>query len=101
FSPIDSKFEAFRLGDEAGRRSPRAMLALLGADEVAVSRFLVARGTFGDIVSVLRSVLEAASDANLPPTVEAHVAAVDEGRHMAEDWYRKQYPGAIGDPEGA
>jgi len=101
FSPIDSKFEAFRLGDEAGRRSPRAMLALLGADEVAVSRFLVARGTFGDIVSVLRSVLEAASDANLPPTVEGHVAAVDDGRRLAEAWYRERYPGCPGDPEGA
>ncbi len=101
FSPVDRKFRAFTLGDEAGRRSPRAMLALLGADEVAVSRFLVARGTFGDIVSVLRSVLGATSDASLPPTVEARVAAVEDGRRLAEEWYRRQYPGSPDDPEGA
>ncbi|MCX6085998.1 MAG: 1-deoxy-D-xylulose-5-phosphate reductoisomerase [Caldiserica bacterium] len=90
FEPIDAKFEAFAIGREAETRSPRAMLALLGADEVAVSRFLVAQGTFGDIVAALRHVFSETSDEILEPTVRAHVEAVACGRRLAEEWYEKR-----------
>ena len=89
FEPIDAKFEAFSIGREAEMRSSRAMLALLGADEVAVSRFLVAQGTFGDIVAALRYVLSQTTDEVLDPTVRAHVEAVVHGRRLAEEWYEK------------
>ena len=89
FEPIDAKFEAFSIGREAEMRSSRAMLALLGADEVAVSRFLVAQGTFGDIVAALRYVLSQTTDEVLDPTVRAHVEAVAHGRRLAEEWYEK------------
>jgi len=91
FEPIDTKFEAFAIGREAEMRSPRSMLALLGADEVAVSRFLVAQGTFGDIVAALRYVLSETGDEVLNPTVRAHVEAVARGRQLAEQWYEKRY----------
>ena len=91
FEPIDTKFEAFAIGREAEMRSPRSMLALLGADEVAVSRFLVAQGTFGDIVAALRYVLSETGDEVLNPTVRAHVEAVACGRQLAEQWYEKRY----------
>jgi 1-deoxy-D-xylulose-5-phosphate reductoisomerase len=91
FEPIDTKFEAFAIGREAEMRSPRSMLALLGADEVAVSRFLVAQGTFGDIVAALRYVLGETGDEVLSPSVRAHVEAVAHGRQLAEQWYEKRY----------
>jgi 1-deoxy-D-xylulose-5-phosphate reductoisomerase len=91
FEPIDTKFEAFTIGREAEMRSPRSMLALLGADEVAVSRFIVAEGTFGDIVAVLRYVLGETGDEVLSPSVRAHVEAVACGRQLAEQWYERKY----------
>ena len=100
FEPIDAKFEAFAIGREAERRSPRAMLGLLGADEVAVSRFLVAQGTFGDIVAALRYVLSETQDEALDPTVRAHVEAVANGRKLAEQWYEKRYSTQPGNREG-
>ena len=100
FEPIDPKFEAFAIGREAEMRSPRSMLALLGADEVAVSRFLVAQGTFGDIVAALRYVLSETGNEVLLPTVRAHVEAVAFGRHLAEQWYEKKYGTQPGNREG-
>ncbi|MCX6083625.1 MAG: 1-deoxy-D-xylulose-5-phosphate reductoisomerase [Caldiserica bacterium] len=100
FGPIDTKFEAFAIGREAEMRSPRSMLALLGADEVAVSRFLVAQGTFGDIVAALRYVLSETGDEVLDPTVRAHVEAVAHGRQLAEQWYEKRYGTQPGNREG-
>jgi 1-deoxy-D-xylulose-5-phosphate reductoisomerase len=100
FEPIDAKFEAFAVGREAEMRSPRSMLALLGADEVAVSRFLVAQGTFGDIVAALRYVLSETGDEVLDPTVRAHVEAVAYGRQLAEQWYEKRYSTQPGNREG-
>lgn len=100
FEPIDTKFEAFALGREAEMRSPRSMLALLGADEVAVSRFLVAQGTFGDIVAALRYVLSETGDEVLNPTVRAHVEAVAHGRQLAEQWYEKRYGTQPGNQKG-
>jgi 1-deoxy-D-xylulose-5-phosphate reductoisomerase len=100
FEPIDTKFEAFAIGREAEMRSPRSMLALLGADEVAVSRFLVAQGTFGDIVAALRYVLSETGDEVLNPAVRAHVEAVAHGRQLAEQWYEKRYGTQPGNREG-
>ncbi len=91
FQPIDPKFEAFTVGCEAQKRSPRCMLALLGADEVAVSRFLVAQGTFGDIVAVLRYVLEKTETRLLEHTVQSHIEAVACGRQLAEQWFEARY----------
>lgn len=91
FEPIDTKFEAFTIGREAQLRSPRAMLAVLGADEVAVSRFLVAQGTFGDIVAVLRHVLAETGDQPLETSVRARVEAVGHGRQLAQRWYDDKY----------
>lgn len=101
FQPIDPKFEAFAIGCEAQRRSPRSMLALLGADEVAVSRFLVAQGTFGDIVAVLRYVLGETENRLLDHTVRDHLEAVASGRRLAEQWYDQRYGVQPGDREGA
>lgn len=101
FQPIDPKFEAFAIGCEAQRRSPRSMLALLGADEIAVSRFLVAQGTFGDIVAVLRYVLGETETRLLDHTVHDHVEAVAAGRRLAEEWYGQRYGVQPGDREGA
>ena len=100
FEPIDAKFEAFAIGCEAQKRSPRSMLALLGADEVAVSRLLVAQGTFGDIVAALRYVLGETGDEVLDPTVRAHVEAVARGHQLAEQWYEKKYGTQPGNREG-
>ncbi len=100
FEPIDAKFEAFSIGREAEMRSPRLMLALLGADEVAVSRFLVAQGTFGDIVATLRYVLGGTGDEVLAPNVRAHVEAVAFGRQLAEQWYEQKYGTQPGNREG-
>jgi 1-deoxy-D-xylulose-5-phosphate reductoisomerase len=100
FEPIDAKFEAFAIGREAQMRSPRSMLALVGADEVAVSRFLVAQGTFGDIVAALRYVLGETGDEVLDPTVRARVEAVARGRQLAEQWYEKKYGTQPGNREG-
>jgi 1-deoxy-D-xylulose 5-phosphate reductoisomerase len=100
FEPIDAKFEAFSIGREAEMRSPRHMLALLGADEVAVSRFLVAQGTFGDIVATLRYVLGETGDEVLAPNVRAHVEAVAYGRQLAERWYEQRYGTQPGNREG-
>jgi len=100
FEPIDAKFEAFAIGRKAETRSPRAMLALLGADEVAVSRFLVAQGTFGDIVAALRYVFSETSDEILEPTVRAHVEAVACGRRLAEEWYEKRCDTQPGNRKG-
>lgn len=100
FEPIDAKFEAFSIGREAEMRSPRLMLALLGADEVAVSRFLVAQGTFGDIVATLRYVLSETGDEVLAPNVRAHVEAVAYGRQLAEQWYEQRYGTQPGNREG-
>jgi len=100
FEPIDAKFEAFSIGREAEMRSPRLMLALLGADEVAVSRFLVAQGTFGDIVATLRYVLGGTGDEVLAPNVRAHVEAVAFGRQLAEQWYEQRYGTQPGNREG-
>jgi 1-deoxy-D-xylulose-5-phosphate reductoisomerase len=100
FEPIDTKFEAFAIGREAEMRSPRSMLALLGADEVAVSRFLVAQSTFGDIVAALRYVLSETGDEVLNPTVRAHVEAVAHGRQLAEQWYEKRYGTQPGKQKG-
>jgi 1-deoxy-D-xylulose-5-phosphate reductoisomerase len=91
FEPIDPKFEAFAIGCEAQKRSPRSMLALLGADEVAVSRFLVAQSTFGDIVAVLRYVLGETENRVLDHTVRDHIEAVASGRRLAELWFEKRY----------
>jgi 1-deoxy-D-xylulose-5-phosphate reductoisomerase len=91
FQPIDPKFEAFAIGCEAQKRSPRSMLGLLGADEVAVSRFLVAQGTFGDIVAVLRYVLGETENRVLDHTVRDHIEAVASGRRLAELWFEKRY----------
>lgn len=101
FEPIDSKFEAFALGREAQLRSPRAMLALLGADEVAVSRFLIAQGTFGDIVAVLRYVLSETGDEPLDGSVRARVEAVAGGRQLACRWYENKYGTQPDDRKGA
>lgn len=100
FEPIDAKFEAYTIGREAGRRSPRAMLSLLGADEVAVSRFLVAQGTFGDIVAALQSAIHETDDEPLDSTVRAHIEAVAHGRHVGEQWYEKKYGTQPGNREG-
>jgi 1-deoxy-D-xylulose-5-phosphate reductoisomerase len=100
FEPIDAKFEAFSIGREAEMHSPRLMLALLGADEVAVSRFLVAQGTFGDIVATLRYVLGETGDEVLAPNVRAHVEAVAYGRQLAEQWYEQRYGTQPGNREG-
>ncbi len=100
FEPIDAKFEAFSIGREAEMRSPRLMLALLGADEVAVSRFLVAQGTFGDIVATLRYVLGETGDDALAPNVRAHVEVVAGGRRLAEQWYEQRYGTQPGNREG-
>lgn len=101
FEPIDAKFEAFRLGRDAQLRSPRAMLALVGADEVAVSRFLVAQGTFGDIVAVLRTVLAETGDQPLEANVRAHVEAVAHGRQLAQRWFDNTYGMQPDDRKGA
>jgi len=101
FEPIDPKFEAFRLGRDAQLRSPRAMLALVGADEVAVSRFLVAQGTFGDIVAVLRTVLAEIGDQPLEANVRAHVEAVAHGRQLARRWFDNTYGMQPDDRKGA
>jgi 1-deoxy-D-xylulose 5-phosphate reductoisomerase len=76
------------------------MLALLGADEVAVSRFIVAEGTFGDIVAVLRYVLGETGDEVLSPSVRAHVEAVARGRQLAEQWYERKYGTQPGNQKG-
>ncbi|MHB8072008.1 MAG: 1-deoxy-D-xylulose-5-phosphate reductoisomerase [Candidatus Cryosericum sp.] len=100
FQSIDPKFEAFAIGCEAQRRSPRSMLALLGADEIAVSRFLVAQGTFGDIVAVLRHVLGETEDRLLDNTVRDHIEAVALGRRLAEQWFDQRYGVQSGNREG-
>lgn len=100
FQPIDAKFEAFTIGCEAQRRSPRSMLALLGADEIAVSRFLVAQGTFGDIVAVLRYVLGETENRLLDHSVRDHIEAVGFGRRLAEEWYAQRYGMQPGSREG-
>ncbi len=100
FEPIDTKFEAFAIGREAEMRSPRSMLALLGADEVAVSRFLITQGTFGDIVAALRHVLSETGDEVLDSTVRAHVEAVTHGCRLAEQWYEERYGTQPGNREG-
>lgn len=100
FQPIDPKFEAFAIGCEALQRSPRSMLALLGADEVAVSRFLVAQGTFVDIVAVLRYVLGETENRLLDHTVRDHVEAVASGRRLAEQWFETRYGVQPGNREG-
>ncbi|MGB9666270.1 MAG: 1-deoxy-D-xylulose-5-phosphate reductoisomerase [Candidatus Cryosericum sp.] len=100
FEPIDAKFEAFGLGHEAQLRSARAMLALLGADEVAVSRFLVAQGSFGDIVGVLRHVLAKTGDQPLEANVRNRVQAVADGRQLAAAWYESKYGSQPDDSEG-
>ncbi len=101
FEPIDRKFEAFALGCKAQQRSSHALLTLLGVDEVAVSRFLVEQGTFGDIVAALREALRPGEDAALPPTVQARIEAIDHGRRIAEQWYEKRYGARRDDREGA
>ncbi len=90
FKPIDPKFEAFALGREAWKRSRRSMLALIGADDVAVSRFLVAQATFGDIVAVLGYVLGEAGTGALDDSVRNRLEAVAAGRALAERWFREQ-----------
>jgi 1-deoxy-D-xylulose 5-phosphate reductoisomerase len=77
------------------------MLALVGADEVAVSRFLVAQGTFGDIVAVLRTALAETGDQPLEANVRAHVEAVAQGRQLAQRWFDNTYGMQPDDRKGA
>ncbi len=100
FQPVDPKFEAFAIGCTAQQRSPRSMLALLGADEVAVSRFLGEQGTFGDIVATLQYVLGKTDNTALDRTVHGHIEAVDLGRQLAEQWYGARYGERPGNREG-
>ena len=87
FEPIDPKFVAYAIGRQAGHRSPRAMLGVLGADDVAVEQFLDERGSFVDIAAVLRHVLEHVGDEPLDTTVQSRIDALEAGRCCAEKWY--------------
>ncbi len=101
FKPIDPKFKAFTLGREAWKRSRRSMLALMGADDVAVSRFLVAQATFGDIVTILGYVLGEADTGALDDSVRNRLEAVAAGRVLAERWFREQSGAQREGQEGA
>lgn len=101
FEPIDSKFEAFTLGRDAQRHSARRLLMLIGADEVAVSRFLGEQGTFGDIVAALRETSREEDETPLAATVQARIEAIDRGRQIAARWYEARYGTGRDDQEGA
>ncbi|HUR27483.1 MAG TPA: 1-deoxy-D-xylulose-5-phosphate reductoisomerase, partial [Planctomycetota bacterium] len=82
FEPVDpARFPALELGREAARRGGDAGAVLNGADEAAVEEFLAGRTTFGEIVPVVRKVLEQRA---LPrPGVKAALEADEAARLLA------------------
>ncbi len=81
-APDESRFPCIRLAREAARMEGAYPALLVGADEIAVDRFLSGRVGFCDIPRIVESVLEEYSGPS-PSTLEHALHVLDEGRRLA------------------
>lgn len=82
-TPDEVRFPCIRLAREVARKEGAYPALLVGADEVAVDRFLSGRVSFMSIPRIVESVLEEYSGPS-PSTLEHALDILEEGRRMAE-----------------
>ncbi len=82
-TPDEVRFPCIRLAREVARKEGAYPALLVGADEVAVDRFLSGRVSFMSIPRIVESVLEEYSGPS-PSTLEHALHILEEGRRMAE-----------------
>jgi 1-deoxy-D-xylulose-5-phosphate reductoisomerase len=84
-APDETRFPALRIAREAGIAGPRATVALIAADEVAVRRYLDGSLDFGDIPRLLESAVSRwGTPGDRPPDLEAVLALDAEVRAATE-----------------
>lgn len=81
-TPDEIRFPSIRLAREAARREGAYPALLVGADEVAVDRFLSGKISFPSIPRIVESVLEEYTGPP-PSTFEHALDVLEEGRRMA------------------
>jgi 1-deoxy-D-xylulose-5-phosphate reductoisomerase len=80
--PDEQRFPSLRIAKEAARKGGAFPALLVGADEVAVDRFLAGDIAFTGIPSVVESVLEQWNGA-APASLADALEILDEGRRLA------------------
>lgn len=76
--PDEGRFPALRIARAAGRQGPRACIALIAADDVAVARFLAGSLAFPAISHLVEQAVERFSEGpGAPPPDLAEVRALD------------------------
>ena len=80
--PDEQRFPSLRLAKEAARKGGAFPALLVGADEVAVDRFLAGEIGFTGIPSVVESVLEQ-WNGPVPASLADALDILDEGRRLA------------------
>lgn len=83
-SPDEARFPCIRLARETARKGGAYPALLVGADEVAVGRFLSGEIGFMDIPAVVKIVLEKYAGP-APSSLEHALAIIEEGRLMASE----------------
>jgi 1-deoxy-D-xylulose-5-phosphate reductoisomerase len=81
-APDEDRFPCIRLAREVARKEGAYPALLVGADEIAVDRFLSGRLAFSSIPVLIESVLEEYSG-GAPKTLEEALAILEEGRRIA------------------
>lgn len=83
-TPDEARFPCIGLARESARRGGAMPALLVGADEIAVDRFLSGEIGFMDIPVVIESVLEGYSGP-APSSLEHALHVLDEGRRLASE----------------
>ncbi len=80
--PDESRFPCLSLAREAARRGGAFPALLVGADEVAVDRFIKEKNSFTDIPRIIEAVFEGYSGGN-PAGLDDALSIMEEGRRLA------------------
>ncbi|NLB84416.1 MAG: 1-deoxy-D-xylulose-5-phosphate reductoisomerase [Synergistaceae bacterium] len=80
--PDESRFPCLSLAREVARRGGAYPALLVGADEIAVDRFLSKKNSFPDIPRIIAGVLEEYSGGH-PASLDDALSIMEEGRRLA------------------
>lgn len=81
--PDESRFPCLSLAREVARRGGAYPALLVGADEIAVDRFLSKKNSFPDIPRIIAGVLEEYSGGH-PASLGDALSIMEEGRRLAQ-----------------
>ena len=86
FTPDENKFSSLKIARDVMNKGGIFPAVLIGADEIAVEKFLQRKIKFLEIPILIQKVLDNAKNLNAPKNIDEAIAAVDWARKKAENF---------------